>query len=327
MSASSYRAPAWLPGGHAQTIYAYYLRRNPVAYRRERVATPDGDFVDFDWYEGEAPSANTKPVFVLFHGLEGSSRSHYALACAHAAHARGWTFVVPHFRGCSGEPNTTVRSYHSGDVGSVEFMLKTVANRAQNRPLCAAGISLGGNALAKFCGTAYLENPAAQFGLAAAACVCAPLDLGISGERIIKGFNMVYTNNFLRTMKRNAKIKATKFPGTFDISRAMQAKSIAQFDDAYTAPVHGYTSVTDYYQRASCRANLRDITLPFLLIHTLNDPFVPDYLAPKAHEVSPTVTLDLPATGGHVGFVSGAFPGNLNWLPDRLIHFFEDALQ
>jgi uncharacterized protein len=320
VTGSSYRAPAWLPGGHAQTIYAYYLPRTPVAFQRERVDTPDGDFVDFDWLDSDTQ----KPIFVLFHGLEGSSGSHYALACAREAAARGWTFVVPHFRGCSGEPNATVCSYHSGDVGSIEFMLKTVANRAKNRPICAAGISLGGNALSKFCGTTLLENPGEHESLRCAASVCAPLDLGISGERIAKGFNMIYTHNFLRTMKRNAKFKAAKFPGVFDVERARLAKTIADFDDAYTAPIHGFRSVTDYYHRASCRPDLLHIQLPYLLIHALNDPFVPDYLAPKTHEVGPSVTVELPATGGHVGFVSGAFPGNLNWLPHRLMNFFEE---
>jgi uncharacterized protein len=322
VTGTAYQAPAWLPGGHAQTIYAYCLPRAPVTFKRERVATPDGDFVDFDWLEGDSE----KPIFVLFHGLEGSSRSHYALACAREAATRGWGFVVPHFRGCSGEPNATVRSYHSGDVGSIEFMLKTVAIKAKNRPICAAGISLGGNALTKFCGTTLLENPAAHARLRCAASVCAPLDLGISGERIAKGFNMLYTHNFLRTMKHNAKFKATKFPGTFDVERAQSAKTMADFDDAYTAPVHGFSSVTDYYRRASCRPDLLHIQLPYLLIHALNDPFVPDYLAPKSHEVGARVTVELPTTGGHVGFVSGAFPGNLNWLPNRLMNFFEEHL-
>jgi uncharacterized protein len=318
VSQSTYAAPSWLPGGNAQTIYAYYLRRSFVAFRRERVTTPDGDFVDFDWLDG----APDKPIFTLFHGLEGSSRSHYALACAHAAKALGWTFVVPHFRGCSGEPNATVRSYHSVDVESIEWMLQHIEKSAQNRPLCAAGISLGGNALAKFCGM-KLQSKAP---LRAAACVCAPLDLGISGERIASGFNRVYTNNFLRTMKRNGAIKAVRFPGTFDTERAMAANTIAEFDDAYTAPVHGFTSAAAYYAAASCRYDLHNIAIPFLLIHALNDPFVPAYLAPKPHEVSPTVMLDLPATGGHVGFVSGPFPGNLNWLPHRLLNFFKEQL-
>ena len=320
MTVSSYQAPAWLPGGHAQTIYAYYLPRTPVAFRRERMPTPDGDFIDFDWLDGEP----TRPIFVLFHGLEGSSRSHYALACAHEAKARGWTLVVPHFRGCSGEPNWSVRAYHSGDVESIEFMLKMVEIIAKKRPICAAGISLGGNALSKFCGTTLLEKPATQFGLVCAASVCAPLDLGMSGERIARGLNMVYTNNFLRTMKRNAKVKAAQFPGAFNIERALKAKTLAEFDDIYTAPIHGYKSGADYYHRASCRQNLIDIPIPFLLINAANDPFVPSYLAPKPHEVSPSVTLDLPETGGHVGFVSGAFPGNLNWLPHRLMNFFEE---
>ncbi len=319
---STYQAPAWLPSGNLQTIYAFFLPRIPVAYRRERVETPDGDFIDFDWFEAD----KAKPTLVMFHGLEGSSKSHYALAAAHAAHARGWNFVVPHFRGCSGEPNRTVRAYHSGDAESIEWMLahvhKKICAEGTNvaKTLFAAGISLGGNALTKFCGT---KIPSAQNLLTAAASVCAPIDLTACGERIDRGFNKVYTAHFLKTMKANAARKVAQFPGAFDAARAAAAKSIADFDDAYTGPVHGYAGVADYYQKASARQNLSEITIPFLFINAENDPFVPSYLAPRTTEVSPTITLDLPATGGHLGFVSGPFPGNLNWLPQRLLTFFE----
>lgn len=320
---STYVAPWWLPGGHAQTLYAYFMPRPDVPYRRERVPTPDEDFIDFDWLDA-APGAAT---LVLFHGLEGASRSHYALACARAAQAKGWNFVVPHFRGCSGEPNRTLRAYHSGDVETIEWMLDHVAQMRPSAPLYAVGISLGGNALTKFCGTRLRDTvPTAQritARLRAAASVCAPLDLGMSGERIAAGFNRLYTRHFLRSMKRNLQRKAAQFPNAFDHARAQRARTLAEFDDAYTAPVHGYTSAADYYHRASCRPDIRHITLPFLLINALNDPFVPDYLALKAHELSPSVTAEFPATGGHLGFVSGPFPGHLNWLPNRLISFFE----
>jgi uncharacterized protein len=319
---STYQAPWWLPGGNAQTLYAYFLPRRAVQYRRERVDTPDGDFIDFDWLDASL----TAPTLVMFHGLEGSSRSHYALACAHVTRAHGWNFVIPHFRGCSGEPNRTVRAYHSGDVESVEWMLAHVTRTQTQSSICAVGISLGGNALTKFCGTKLGENvPTAQIArpLKAAASICAPLDLGMSGERIAQGFNRVYTRNFLRTMKVNAQRRAQQFPDAFDNTRAQAAHTIAEFDDAYTAPVHGYASVADYYHRASCRPNIATIPIPFLLINALNDPFVPDYLALKAHELSPSVTAEFPENGGHLGFVSGAFPGHLNWLPERLLTFFK----
>ncbi len=320
-TASSFSAPAWLPGGNAQTIYAFLLRRTPVAFRRERIATPDGDFIDFDWLDGDA----AKPTLVLFHGLEGSSHSHYALACAHVARARGWTLVVPHFRGCSGEINATVRAYHSGDAESIEWMLAQIHSKSPlNAQICAAGISLGGNALTKFCGT---HLPAAQNLLQAAASVCAPLDLGISAERIAQGFNKIYSAHFLKTMKHDAAIKAKRFPGKFDALRAARAVTLAEFDDAYTAQVHGYSSGAHYYRNASSRYDIVNIELPFLLIQAANDPFVPDYLMPKAHEVSRFVTRDFPATGGHLGFVSGAFPGHLNWLPQRLFNFFTESLR
>ncbi len=315
-----YRAPAWLPGGNAQTIYAYLLPRKRLPYRRARHDTPDADFIDFDWLDGDP----AKPIFVLFHGLEGSSGSHYALACGHAARALGWSFVVPHFRGCSGERNRTVRAYHSGDAETVEWMLSQIRAQAPDRTIFAAGISLGGNALTKFCGTAAERAPAL---IQAAASVCAPLDLGMSGERIAQGFNKIYTYNFLATMRKFAAHKAAQFPGAFDFARTRAARTLAEFDDAYTAPVHGYGSAADYYHRASCRPDIAGIRLPFLLINAANDPFVPDYLHPKPHEVGPSVVCEYPTTGGHVGFVSGSFPGHLNWLPQRLIGFFNENLR
>ncbi|MGZ5182297.1 MAG: YheT family hydrolase, partial [Ramlibacter sp.] len=200
-----YHAPWWLPGGNLQTIWpALFGRRTagpPPAYTRERWTTPDGDFIDLDWLAGQpAPSAAT-PLLVLFHGLEGSSRSHYAEAFADLAREHGLAYVVPHFRGCSGEINQGPRAYHSGDYEEVHWILQRLRERCASRVL-AVGVSLGGNALMRWAGEAGAE--AARLCDAAAA-VCSPVDLAAGGAAIGRGFNrLVYTTMFMRTMRPKA---------------------------------------------------------------------------------------------------------------------------
>jgi uncharacterized protein len=313
---SSFKAPWWLKGGHAQTLFAYLKKRPEVAYRRERVTTPDGDFVDWDWVDGEPD----KPVLALFHGLEGGSQSHYARHLMLACQAQGWTGVVCHFRGCSGEMNHSLNTYHSGAWTEVDWMLKRLAVERPQQTRFAAGVSLGGNALTRWAGTL---GEAAKPVVSAAAAVSGPLSLGISSESIASGFNKIYTANFLRTMRKKAAAKAAQHPGQFDLSKVVNCQTLAQFDDHYTAPIHGYLSACDYYERASARPVIKDIRLPFLLLNAANDPFVPAHLFPKASEASQSVTLEQPASGGHVGFVTGPFPGQLDWLPQRLLSFFK----
>ncbi|RYY71741.1 MAG: alpha/beta hydrolase, partial [Comamonadaceae bacterium] len=210
-----FRAPWWLPGGNLQTIWAALFARRtraaPPRYRRERWTTPDGDFMDLDWVEGDtAPDA---PLLVLFHGLEGSSRSHYAEAFADFAAAHGMRFVVPHFRGCSGEMNLAPRAYHSGDHEEIGWILARLRGR-QTGPLLAAGVSLGGNALMRWAGE--MEERAADV-VDAVASVCSPLDLAAGGHAIGRGFNrLVYTTMFLRSMKPKALAKLAQHPGLFD---------------------------------------------------------------------------------------------------------------
>jgi predicted alpha/beta-fold hydrolase len=203
---NAYRPPRWLPGGHLQTIFPYFFRRVPLPeYRRERIETADGDFIDLDWIDGPAG----RPLVVLFHGLEGSSGSHYARAMMQAVRARGWRGVVPHWRGCSGEPNLLPRAYHSGDHAEAGWILERIADRARPAAMFAAGVSLGGSALLNWLGRAGRD---ARPLLCAAAAVSAPLSLRTGGEAIQRGFNMVYTWNFLRTMRRKAYEKARRFP-------------------------------------------------------------------------------------------------------------------
>jgi len=310
-----YRAPWWLPGGNLQTIWAALVARRaatPPSYRRERWTTPDADFLDVDWLQSARPAAATAPLLVLFHGLEGSSRSHYAEAFADFACARGIAFAVPHFRGCSGELNRAPRAYHSGDHEEIGWILARMREHHAG-PLLAVGVSLGGNALMRWAGEA---GDSARSQVAAIASVCSPLDLAAGGHAIGRGFNrLVYTTMFLRSMKPKALAKLAQHPGLFDREALVAARDLYEFDNIFTAPLHGFAGTEDYWARASAKPHLHRIRVPALVLNARNDPFVPAASLPRAEEVGPCVTVWQPATGGHVGFPAGAWPGHVRSMP------------
>jgi predicted alpha/beta-fold hydrolase len=318
LKSPSYRAPWWLPGGHLQTLYGVLIGPRKTEWRRERWDTPDGDFIDVDRVAGNAAA----PLVVLFHGLEGNSGSHYARALARELAKRGWRGAVPHFRGCSGEPNRLPRAYHSGDAHEIGWILRRMLQEAKGAPLFAIGVSLGGNALLKWLG----EDARAKEVLTAAAAVSAPFDLMAAGHELGRGFNMVYTRHFLATLKKKSELKLERFPGLFDGEAMRRARTLHDFDDAVTAPLHGFSSADDYWTRASAKPVLGRIGLPTLLLNARNDPFMPDTAFPHPEEVSPFVLCEFPEQGGHVGFVGAPFPGNVDWLPRRVTEFFEGAM-
>jgi predicted alpha/beta-fold hydrolase len=321
MPTLSYRAPCWLPGGHAQTIYPLCIKPAPLSYRRERWNTPDGDFIDLDWRD-VTPQDNA-PLLILFHGLEGSANSHYAIALMHALSAIGWGGVVVHFRGCSGEQNRLPRAYHSGDSAEIDWVLRRFRQNFPQRLRYAVGISLGGNALLKWLGeSGAVPNDI----LCAAVAISAPLDLTASGHQLARGFNRLYTQRFLKTLKHKASEKLLRYPVLFDADRMLAARTLYQFDDAVTAPLHGFASADDYWRRASSKPWLAAIRLPCLVLNAQNDPFLPAYALPTPAQVAAQVTLDFPRQGGHVGFVSDRWPGNLDWLPQRILRFFQRSM-
>ncbi len=302
-----YSAPFWLPSGHLQTIYpATCIAKPAVRFRRERWEAPDGDFVDVDFVDGQPG----QPLVVLFHGLEGSSDSHYARALMADVAARGWSGAVPHFRGCSGEPNRAPRFYHSGDAAEIDWIVRRLHGRCSGR-FYAAGVSLGGNALLRWLGESQHQ---ADF-VDAACAVSAPLDLAQGGVSLSSGFNMIYTRMFLQTLKPKCIAKLKQFPGLH------AARDLYAFDNVVTAPLHGYRNTDDYWDRASAKHVLDDITVPTLVLNARNDPFLPGRHLPQ--RAAPNVVLDYPAEGGHVGFAVGGLPGKLHWLPQRLIHFMQ----
>ncbi|MBG9388686.1 alpha/beta fold hydrolase [Caenimonas sp. DR4.4] len=307
-----------MPGGNLQTIWAALFARRVFGavpqYRRERWRTPDGDFIDVDFLAGK-PVGPRAPLLVMFHGLEGSSRSHYAEAFADFAAERGAAFVIPHFRGCGGELNAGPRAYHSGDYEEIGWILSRLRERHEG-PIVAAGVSLGGNALMRWAGEA--GSDASRFA-SAVASVCSPLDLAAGSVAIGRGFNrLVYTTMFLRTMKPKAMDKLAQHPGLFDGKRLMAARNLYEFDDIFTAPLHGFRNADDYYARASAKPHLHRIRIPALALNARNDPFVPAASLPEAGEAGSHVTLWQPATGGHVGFPDGRMPGHVRTMPDRV---------
>ena len=318
-----YRAPRWLPGGNLQTIWAAACsRRHPVQalaggrsaapprYKRQRWATPDGDFIDVDHLCPETVNAQRR--LVLFHGLEGSAQSHYAQAFAAMAQQRGWAYSVPHFRGCGGELNAAPRAYHSGDFEEIGWILQRLRDLGP-APLLVVGVSLGGNALLRW---AQEAGESAAATAAAVAAVSAPLDLAAAGKAIDQGLNrLIYTRMFLASMKPKALAKWQQHPGLFDRDKLAAARTLYAFDDVFTAPLHGYKDTPDYWARASAAPHLARIRIPALVLNARNDPFVPASSLPAPAQAGRCVTLWQPAHGGHVGFPQGAFPSHVLAMP------------
>jgi predicted alpha/beta-fold hydrolase len=345
--------PIWLPDRQSQTLFgALAAPFNRIRFVRERIDTPDGDFVDIDWNtpalrlrsrrKQEPLLAHTaavrwmspadqalinpgapQPALLLLHGLEGNSQSRYAQAITQYFLSLGWLVAVAHFRGCSGFPNRLARAYHSGDSEEIAFILNTVRQRAPKAHWHVVGVSLGGNALLKKLG----ETPEDFMWLSAAAAVSAPLDLVAAGNHLSDNlFNReVYSRHFLRTLKPKVLEKSRRFPGVIDVMRINQARDLRDFDNAYTAPMHGFKDAADYWQQSSSKPWLKSIRTPTLVLNARNDPFLPEQVLPGPDYGSPSVLFHQPAQGGHVGFVTGMWPGNLTWLPTRLGRFFAES--
>jgi uncharacterized protein len=318
-----YRAPAWLPGGNLQTIWAATVSRHHLgavpSFLRERWTTPDADFIDVDHLRHPPnrpatapPARGPKRHLVLFHGLEGSSASQYAQAFACIAQQRGWDYSVPHFRGCSGQLNWAPRAYHSGDFEEVGWILQRLRQRSA-LPLLVVGISLGGNALLRW---AQESGSSAAATASAVAAVSSPIDMAAAGKAIDSGFNwLVYSRMFLRTMKPRALAKLAQHPGLFDGEKLKAARTLYEFDNIFTAPLHGFRDTPDYWARASAKPRLSHIKIPALVLNAGNDPFVPAASLPTRSQVVSNISLWQPVHGGHVGFPQGRPPGDVFAMP------------
>ena len=311
--APAFRPAWWLRNPHAQTFAGRYLRpRAGVPLERCRIGTPDGDFLDLDYAPEPAPGA---PIVVLLHGLEGSTRRGYMSEMFHQLFVRGLRGVGMNFRGCGGEPNRVARFYHSGETGDLAHVVAVLRGRHPGRPIGAAGFSLGGNVLLK-----HLGERGHDAGIAVAVAVSVPYDLAGCAARLARGLaGRTYGSHFLRALRRKVRAKRGLLEGVVDVERALAARTLRDYDNALTAPLHGFSGADDYYARADVRLLLAGIRLPTLLVQSRDDPFLPGGAIPEAAvAANPHITTAFTDRGGHLGFVEGAFPWRRRFWAERV---------
>jgi len=306
---SPFRPAWWLPGPHFQTLGARWLRsRLHVPTHRERLELPDGDFVDLD-FAFEPPLSNgsdTRPLVLVLHGLEGSARSGYALEIYRVLRERGMAAVGLNFRSCSGELNRLPRLYHSGETEDLQRVLRALTERYPGRERGAIGVSLGGNVLLKYLGEA---GSAARSYLGAAVAVSVPFDLSAGADQLLLPGGRLYTAHLLRRLREKLEAKRDLMPAKVDVARALRARSFREFDDAVTAPLHGFAGAEDYYNQSSSAGYLDRIRVPTLLLHSCDDPFLPRARIPRQKvEDNPNLTAVFTGHGGHIGFVARSSP-------------------
>lgn len=323
--ASEFRAAGWLKNRHAQTIYASmpWIRAPRPQLTRQFLELPDGDVTAVDWVLPTSPVDEETPMLLILHGLEGSSESAYARMLLHAAAEKGWRAGVLHFRDCGEQRNRLPRRYHAGETADLTFLLTSLENNTEYRgPIMAAGFSLGGNVLLKYLGERGARSP-----LKAAVAVSVPLDLRDSAHALNTGFSKSYQYYLLKRMKLSVAGKFNKDTAAFDWQRTMNANSFEEFDDAITAPLHGFTGADQYYDRCSARGFLAGIRLPTLIINSLDDPFMTPAAVPAATALPPEVQLELSSGGGHVGFIDGGLPWRPTfYLPARITSFLHSKI-
>jgi uncharacterized protein len=302
-------SPAWwIPGGHLQTLWGKLFRRQPAAPTTlERWETPDGDFVELHRLSA-APGA---PRVLLLHGLEGTVRSHYAQGLLNEAARRKWGADLLIFRSCGSESNRTRRFYHSGETTDAALVLERISGEYPTSPLAIAGVSLGGNVLLKFLAERGNDLPPQ---LQAAAAISVPFDLSRSARRINRGFSRFYQQFFLNSLRRKAQEKACRFPDLAPADKISGLRTLEDFDNLITGPLHGFRDAEDYYQQSSSLPRLEHIRLATLLLSAVDDPMLPREVLDEVREVArrnPALQVEFVERGGHAGFITGSWP----WRP------------
>lgn len=320
MSEVQFKPAWWLRNSHFQTLWPTLCRKEikNLHLERERIELPDGDFIDIDW---AGPCQKDSPIVMILHGLEGSIKSPYAKGMLLALHAQGWRGAFMNFRGCSGEHNRLVRGYHSGDTADVSFIVNSIKLREPSIPIAAIGFSLGGNVLVKWLGETGLANP-----LTAAVAISVPFEVQKVVKRMNTGFSRIYQWHLLNCLREKIK---TKFQNSesvpFSVAEITKIKTLREFDNKVTAPLHGFLNAEDYYNKSSCRAYIKNIRKPTLLLQAKDDPFLVEDLLPTARELPEFVKFELSEKGGHVGFVSGKIPWRPEyWLEKRVPLFLKN---
>ena len=321
---SAFKPAGWLRNRHLQTIYPslpWPVEPRPGLARR-MLPLPDGDVTVVDWLADIPEDGTSLPLLVILHGLEGSAESTYARGLLRVACEWGWNAAVLHFRDCGDYRNLLPRRYHAGETNDLRYFLNKLRTEGQLGPMLAAGYSLGGNVLLKYLGEEGGVTP-----LHAAAAVCVPLNLHVSAQALSDGFSKIYQRYLLKRMKKAVRRKFDRYTAAFDWERTMGARTFAEFDDAVTAPLHGFRDKNEYYDRCSSLGFLRSIERPTLIINSRDDPFMNPDVLPDVSALSPSVTLEVSEGGGHVGFVAGGTPWRPRYyLPGRIVEFLDSQI-
>ncbi|WP_211324807.1 YheT family hydrolase [Chitinophaga skermanii] len=301
-----------------QTIYPTLFRRIDAApYVRRRIDTPDGDFLDLD-----LSSRNNKKAVLILHGLEGNSTRKYVMGMVHMFNKGGYDTISMNFRGCSGEPNRAMRFYHSGDTGDIATVIDYIFSLQQYEQLHIVGFSLGGNVTLKYVGE---QGKNIDPRIRSAVAISVPCDLMDSSVELEKPHNVIYMTRFIRNLEEKLRLKSALFPGKISLTGFKEIKTFRQFDDRYTAPIHGFNNALEYWEKSSSKQFLHQVSIPTLLVNALNDPFLGEGCFPfDAAEENPHFFLETPGNGGHVGFVTFSDP--YYWTEKRAFDFIDKGL-
>ena len=320
---NSFRAAWWLPGPHIMTMWGKFFRKRLLSdVRIDRLTTPDGDEVAV----ASASNSNAGPVLLLLHGLEGGLHSHYAAGIWAGAAQRGWQPRQLLFRTCDGRVNQARRTYHSGETTDLDFAIERLIEEDTNRPIGLVGVSLGGNVMLKWLGE---KGDAVPAQVRAAVAVSTPYDLARSSRAIDSGFARLYQWNFLRSLKRKARLKLAQYPDVCLPEDLDSVTTMWQFDDRFTAPLHGFRDAADYYARSSSIGYLDRIRRPTLLLSARDDPFHTIDVLHDAERIAGSnsfLEVEFHERGGHVGFVSGPPWRPAYYVEERIVSFLSPYL-
>jgi predicted alpha/beta-fold hydrolase len=313
---SAYKAPFLFSNRHLLTIYPSLFRKvTGVQYQRTRITTNDGDFIDLDF-----SAVGSDRIVIILHGLEGNSHRQYMLGMAAAFNKRGYDTVCMNFRGCSGEPNKKVRFYHSGETGDLDTVVKYITVLGKYKAIHLAGFSLGGNVLMKYIGESGSKIAPI---IKSAVGISVPCDLAESAIALEKKQNIIYMQRFIRELEIKLQLKQQLYPQAINLDNYKSIKTFRQFDDRYTAPMHGFSDAAEYWRKSSSRQYLEKIRIPVLLINALDDPFLGVGCYPYEEARKNTFfSLETPRQGGHVGFVT--FRNKHYWSEERTVSFIDN---
>jgi predicted alpha/beta-fold hydrolase len=315
------KSPFWLPGGHTQSVFPALFREVELANRptRERLETVDGDFLDVDWYinQGDIDQA---PLLIISHGLEGSSERNYVKGLIRVMLGEGYNILAWNYRSCSGELNRALRFYHSGATDDLDFIIRQAHSRGANQ-ISLAGFSLGGNLTLKWIGEQG-ENP--PYFIRKAVAFSVPLHLSSSSRKLARWENRIYTHRFLQTLLKKVNEKSALYPNDLRADMLKSIKSLRDFDEVITGPLHGFKDAEDYYEQNSSLYFLEKIRIPALIVNAQNDPFLTEECIPfKLAESLDFVYLEAPVVGGHCGFYPQNYQG-ITWSEKRAAEWFKN---